>query len=267
MLEAPRIHTGAMSWDRRNFARRQVHDAVTALARKNWLVLAGVCGMAGVALLLQSVLMNGYVLGLVQGLSVGLMGFMIAMTLLLVSGTTLQLSGAWGEDNTRDELRWATRRSLVYGAVHGLEIKSGDVDHLVATPGGLVVIDSKWHSHGIDQATVQRDTRAAQRSAARARSILRSLGHRMDVATVVVIWGKDQHLLEAPRVVGGVTFVAGRQLRTWLRGQAAGTTLDRTTGTAIMQKLHRFRNEVDPHRAKPGIPRERGRRSARPRAA
>ena len=69
--------------------------------------------------------------------------------------------GAWGEDNTRDELQRAKRRKLIWGWVDSLALQHGDIDHLVVTRrGGLVAIDSKWRSQAND--TIEM-ARAAQK--------------------------------------------------------------------------------------------------------
>lgn len=55
-----------------------------------------------------------------------------------------QVRGAWGEENTRDELRLAKRKGLIWGWVDSITVSTGDIDHLVVTRrGGLVAIDSK----------------------------------------------------------------------------------------------------------------------------
>jgi hypothetical protein len=53
-----------------------------------------------------------------------------------------QLRGAWGEEATREELRRAKRKGLIWGWVDSVALQAGDLDHLVITRnGGLIAID------------------------------------------------------------------------------------------------------------------------------
>ncbi|WP_166389739.1 nuclease-related domain-containing protein [Nocardioides ochotonae] len=81
--------------------------------------------------------------------------------------------GAWGEDNTRDELQRAKRKRLVWAWVDSVTLQAGDIDHLVVTRnGGLVAIDSKWRSKINDAADM---ARAAQKVRLRAEGLTRDL--------------------------------------------------------------------------------------------
>jgi hypothetical protein len=64
-----------------------------------------------------------------------------------------QLRGAWGEENTRDELKIAKRRRIIWDSVDGIPLQQGDLDHLVVTRrAGLVAIDSKWRTESANPA-------------------------------------------------------------------------------------------------------------------
>ena len=68
--------------------------------------------------------------------------------------------GAWGEDNTRDELQRAKRKKVIWGWVDSLTLQHGDIDHLVVTRrGGLVAIDSKWRSQANDTVDMARSAK------------------------------------------------------------------------------------------------------------
>lgn len=85
------------------------------------------------------------------------------------------LRGAWGEDNTRDELKRARRNRLIWGCVDSINLNIGDVDHLVVTrTGGLVAMDSKWRS-SVNRDELTRMANDARRSALRAEALCRSL--------------------------------------------------------------------------------------------
>ncbi len=65
-----------------------------------------------------------------------------------------QLSGAYGEYNTRDALRAAHRRHHIWGWIDNLEVQGGDIDHLVLAPSGIYAIDTKWHTTHLGDTTL-----------------------------------------------------------------------------------------------------------------
>lgn len=110
-----------------------------------------------------------------------------------------QLRGAWGEDNTRSVLQRARRKGIVWGWIDSIDLRRGDIDHLVVTRhGGLVAIDSKWRARVDDPTELARAARRVQlRSEALVRDMLKgdTRGSRrtgdnpLKVPTVVVLWG------------------------------------------------------------------------------
>jgi hypothetical protein len=201
---------------------------------------------AGYAILMaaMALLADGYFLGLVHGAFTALALAMVGLVHLAATGSLAQLAGAWGEDNTRDLLRWAKRRRLIYGWVDSLEIQGGDVDHLVAAPSGWIAIDSKWHSQSLDRSVVVRDAERATRAARRASLILRSLTRRADARPVVFVWGGTRdELSDLDRMVAGVEFVSGSDLKEWFRRLPTGGT-DRRSAIAALRDLRSFRSRV-----------------------
>ncbi len=106
-----------------------------------------------------------------------------------------------GEDNTRSELQKAKRRRLVWGWVDSITLQGGDLDHVVVTrSGGIVVLDSKWRG-SIDADAVAEMTASAKKAAIRAQGLARSMlksergaKHRaraqpVTVDAAVVLWG------------------------------------------------------------------------------
>jgi hypothetical protein len=84
-----------------------------------------------------------------------------------------QMRGAWGEDNTRSELQRAKRKRLIWGWVDSVELQAGDIDHIVVTRhGGVVVIDSKWRNQ------ITREGIPAMADSAR-RAAMRAEGHEV----------------------------------------------------------------------------------------
>lgn len=229
---------------RRSYPRQIVWNNVHQVIVANVGVMISVSAICAAVLLTLWLTIDGYVLGLAQGLFVGTFGAVFVVAMILSSGVANQLAGAWGEDNTTDELRKAKRRGRIHDWVDSLRVQGGDVDHLVATQSGLFAIDSKWHSHGIDAQTVSRDSESAKAAARRAQLILRSRGLRHVVHPVVVVWGGDQ--LKIPnglQLRDGVTFVSGRHFKKWLSHiDSQRSTLSKPDGVAICRELRLFQD-------------------------
>lgn len=160
------------------------------------------------------------------------------------------LRGAWGEENTRDELRRARRKRVVWDWVDSITLQAGDIDHLVVTrQGGLVAIDSKWRSHASDTIDMARAAATARlRAEALAGTLLkgergarhRSTANSLSVTSVVVLWGAAQHGVPDGARVDGTDFVAGRRLGEWLK-RLEGQPVDKRAATDLVQRLEDFR--------------------------
>lgn len=160
--------------------------------------------------------------------------------------------GAWGEDNTRSELRRAKRRRLIWGWVDSINLKAGDLDHVViARRGGLVALDSKWRNEVTANDTAEL-THAALRAKRRAEGVARTLlasergaRHRarlqsLTVTPVVVLWGSVQSTVPDDAVIDGVRFVAGRKLVAWLR-TLNGDVVPKDAALDALERLKEFR--------------------------
>jgi Nuclease-related domain len=162
-----------------------------------------------------------------------------------------QLRGAYGEENTREELRAAKRRRLIWCWVDSIGLERGDLDHFVVTRrGGVLVLDSKWHNQ-TNATDTQAMAAAARRLRTRAEALTRSLllaeraRHRarvdsVRVRPVVVLWGAEQHRLPDGLAQDGIDFVAGRHLRTWLR-QLEGDLVSKAAAAQLQERLLEFR--------------------------
>lgn len=160
-----------------------------------------------------------------------------------------QLRGAWGEEATRDELRRAKRKRLIWGWVDSVALQAGDLDHLVVTRnGGLIAIDSKWRSDGNDAAAMADSAAKARlRAEGIARGLLKSergthraKGHAVSVRPLVVIWGPAQHTMRDGGQVGGIPFVGGRRLIAWL-SDVNGEQVSKAAAKETISELKRFR--------------------------
>jgi len=128
-------------------------------------VVIGFAAIGTAALVPLSFVLSGYLLGFAHGAVAVFIVSAVGLLFLLNTGSTRQLSGAFGEDNTRDELRRAKRRGYIWGWIDNVEVQGGDVDHLVLAPSGVFAIDSKWHSVRVDDAVLRNDAAAARAAA------------------------------------------------------------------------------------------------------
>ncbi|TDX03094.1 nuclease-like protein [Kribbella sp. VKM Ac-2566] len=137
--------------------------------------------------------LHGYLLGAAHGATVTFFVAAVRHLFLVCTGTTRELSGAYGEDNTRDVLRRARRKRHIWNSIDNLEIQSGDFDHLVIAPAGIYAIDSKWHATDLTDAVLDRDVATARAAARRANLILRSVHlQALEAQPLVVVWGRGQ---------------------------------------------------------------------------
>ena len=167
--------------------------------------------------------------------------------------------GAWGEENTRSELRRAKRKGLIWGWVDSIQLEQGDIDHLVVTRnGGILAMDSKWRSGYTDH---DRDAMAnsANRVNLRSRGVIhsvlsrqrsgrRSAGPAIRVRPVVVVWGTLQSELPDSAQARGVPFVAGRRLVPWLK-RLDGDAIDSESAADLLGRIEQFRDRAAAARA------------------
>jgi hypothetical protein len=173
---------------------------------------------------------RSYLMGATHTLLIGAWLVLPFLSFLAINQQGMnQFRGALGEDNTRDELKIARRRRLIWSSIDSVPFDQGDIDHLVITRrGGLVAIDSKWRTHQGDLPAMAADARRGKlRAEGLAHTLLerdrsakhRSKGKPISVRAVVVVWGSLQQKVPADGVTyEGVEFVAGQNLRRWLQG-------------------------------------------------
>lgn len=167
-----------------------------------------------------------------------------------------QMRGAWGEENTRSELVAAKRRRLVWGWVDSITFRAGDLDHVVVTrQGGVVVLDSKFRTD-VTRASVSEMTASAARARTRAEALARTVlpsdrsGRRRTTTTSVtvtpciVLWGPAARDVPDAHVVDGVHFVAGHKLKEWLK-HLPTSPVSRDAATDLLDKLADFRTSAN----------------------
>ncbi len=246
-----------------SYPARQLRSRRNAWMRRNVMMVTAtaggvlaLCGIGSLLLLTIPMPLRLYILGLTHA---GL----IAAGLHLVNSAFLahdqqavwQMRGAWGEDNTRSELQRAKRKRIIWGWVDSVELQAGDIDPIVVTRrGGVVVIDSKWRNQ-ITASDVPAMADSSRKAALRAEGVLRTLlkresgaRHRANakpvtVTAAVVLWGAARTGVPSNANVDGVRFVDGRQLLGWL-AQLDGHEVPREAARDVVKLLDDYRSKV-----------------------
>jgi hypothetical protein len=189
--------------------------------------------------------LHGYALGLMHGALAAALVALVFTAFHATTGSIWQLTGAWGEENTRDVLERAKHRRHIRGWIDSVAIADGDIDHLVVTRDGrLIAIDSKWHAKA-SKVDWERDAARAERSAQRARSVLRSLGEPWPVSAAVVVWGGSAGDIGSGMSVGDVPILPGPTLKHWLKAND-GARVRKQDVDRVLRAVEGFRERVHP---------------------
>lgn len=164
-----------------------------------------------------------------------------------------QMRGAWGEDATRDELGRAKRKRHIWGWVDSVEVGGGDIDHVVVTRrGGVVVIDSKWRNE-VTRESIPMMAESARKAARRAEGVMRTVlkresgaRHRqrsdpITVTPVVVLWGAARSGVPADYSANDVLFLNGRRLLGWLAA-STGHEVPQESAKELLALLTAYRD-------------------------
>ena len=195
-----------------------------------------------------------YLIGVLHaGLVATVLHFINSAVLANEPRAVLQLRGAWGEDNTRSELQRAKKRKLVWDWVDSIPLQASDLDHVVVTrSGGVVVLDFKFRtdltSAGVAEMAVSA-ARARVRTEALARTVLprersgrrRASSTSVAVMPCIVLWGPARHGMPENHVVDGVHFVDGSKLVRWLE-KLPTSTVSQEAGSDLLVRLRKFRD-------------------------
>lgn len=237
------------------YSRRALRAMFWAWAARNRRLLVTMTAVILALLVLQTAILTlwwqspakWYLLGLVHAALIGAFAFTIGSTFLAHNTAAIwHLRGAWGEDATRNELKRAKRKRVIWGSVDSVNLQIGDIDHFVVTRrGGLIVIDSKWRTETVTDPTemARAAAKVKLRAEALARTVLQSErgAHRaaenpVVVLPAVVLWGPAQHALPDDAQSAGIQFVGGRRLVAWLDA-LDGQPIDKHAAADLLRQL------------------------------
>ena len=201
-------------------------------------VLVPIAVMLLCAALVVSYWVDGYLLGLLHGL--------VAAAIVGVAAS--RFLGTTDEKNTADLLRTAKQERQIWGWVDDVEVQGVDVDHLVVTrEGGVVAIDSRWSSDELTPELLAEDAQRALLASRRTSLMLHSRDLAPAVRPLLVYWGDIQTDVKklTVRNLEGVEFLAGRELRAWLRKQN-GRPVPHAEARHLLKELKSARRNTRP---------------------
>jgi hypothetical protein len=243
------------------YSRRELRARFVTWVRRNWLLILGAAVGGAVLLAVETYLLMAigdrtswkwYLLGVTHSVVLLTFAHLLWATFMANDREAIHhVRGAWGEENTRNELRRAKRKKLIWGWIDSVTLQSGDIDHLVVTrAGGLVAIDSKWRNH-LDAADRDAMVQSALKVRLRAEGVVQTLlqrergGHRassnpLAVRPAVVIWGAARDQIPSETRVEGVDFVGGQDFLSWLR-RLDGEAVETDAAQDVLQRVAGFR--------------------------
>ncbi|MGJ9422665.1 nuclease-related domain-containing protein [Aeromicrobium sp. CF3.5] len=248
----------------RPYSREQIRTRFRVWAVQRRRALLNVVLAALVLIIIETILilvlmpagpLRWYALGIVHAAMPGVVAWLFYSMFLALDGSAIHhLRGAWGEENTRNELRRAERKRSIWGWVDSVGLQAGDIDHLVVSrSGGIIAIDSKWRNRA-DAHDQESMVRSARKVALRANALVQTLtrrergAHRADgspvtVTPVVVLWGASQADLPDNARIEGIEFVAGKRLVHWLATRS-GHDVDKRSGHELIRLIEGFRESA-----------------------
>jgi hypothetical protein len=211
-----------LAGDRRagRWSRRQARERQYISIRGNWprLLLFGVVPfVAAPAMLLIPSSLRWFA----GGALIASTGWVVALHVILVTGTASQMSGEFAERCTASELRRLRRRG--WRTVNTVRLRHGtsDIDHVALGPGGLFAFETKWIGSSCStQKMLDERVRNAVAQVTETETRLRLMFGK-DVPEnarkrVVVLWGPGSETWEQPASIDDVTVLKGRDIRRWL---------------------------------------------------
>ncbi|MCW2572213.1 MAG: hypothetical protein JWO88_2271 [Frankiales bacterium] len=207
-------------------ARTSIRERHRQTVRAHWRLLAVLAAALLVVFGVAGVFANGPLQrGIIVGTGVTLTACTVAALVVLTSGSAPLMMGELAEQWTAQELR--PLREHGWKLVNHFGLGSGDHDHVVVGPGGVVLVETKWGGTPWD--IDARDAffrRALEQTAHNAKQLARWHGvaqhGRPDVEAVLVVWGPAaRNLRDHPvrRHESGVVVMSGDRLRDWMHSR------------------------------------------------
>jgi hypothetical protein len=172
------------------FARRKARTAQRDYLRRGWRVLLGLyVGLVVTTAWPALIMPNGFLAGLVVGLSLAGSAGALVSVVIIQTGTGPVMAGESAEQWTVEELKDLLEhghRLVNHVVVDG----RGDADHVLVGPAGVFVLETKWSATPFTPQGrwIGEVVRRLERRAERTRLQSKRLGVQ-EVTPVLVLWG------------------------------------------------------------------------------
>lgn len=131
-----------------------------------------------------------------------------------------------------------------------------DIDHVVAGPGGVFAIETKWTNEPWEVKDGVFDVPYAQKAVRQSRDGAERISRLLwgnykihcEVAPVLVIWGPGRPTVDTPVMMSGVMVMPGDLLRRTL--STSGGAMEAETAAAVIGAIEDFTRRRDHHDAK-----------------
>ena len=160
---------------------------------------------------------------------------------------------AEAERFTASSLRRLRRRGWL--SVDHIEFHRFDIDHVVAGPGGVFAVETKWTNYdwrindcSFNDEYAQTAVRQCREGASKISSLLRSRRLICEVRPLLVIWGPGRPMVDSAVMVDDVLVVPGHLLRRTL--SRLHGALDADTTVSVTREVKDFIQIRDEHEAK-----------------
>lgn len=140
------------------WARGQARRRWYAFVRQRWLLLTSMTLTAAIPITGLAVLISdAFLRGLVVGSGAAAVIAVLCNLVVQATGTAVLSAGATGEQWTAQELRPLLKHG--YRLVNRVLVGTGDTDHVLVGPAGVLVVETKWTSHSwtLDERNSYRD--------------------------------------------------------------------------------------------------------------
>lgn len=202
------------------YSRSIARDRYLRFIRAHWsrllvILLVGL-GIGGLVVFLP-----GWMQGFMLGIWTASVLWLIALIVILSSGTALVTMGATAEQWTAQEMRRLRRYGWKVTSHMRPWVKGGDIDHLAVGPGGAVVVETKWVSdeNALNYTDrVHSDREQAKAGADYVRKTLRERLQDAPIRSAVVYWGAVDRAGTKPKFADeDPQILLGSQFATWLQ--------------------------------------------------
>ncbi|KRC53356.1 hypothetical protein ASE19_13470 [Nocardioides sp. Root79] len=225
------------------------------MAQRRWRILLVVplmCTPLAALPLMPNSFAQGIIVGVIAaGVPAGIWNITVSST-----STSMAMMGDEAERWTAQELRRAIRGDATSYLVNRVPFGGHDIDHVLMTPAGLFIVETKWSSEpwsnrpGMDR---QQSAREQVEGVARKLTLWADLkallaAHAVPVTRIVALWGGDRTETIEPQSVGGTAVMHGSEVKRWIRAQpAAGSDgLWRDEAWSALSRLIEKRERHDP---------------------